>query len=84
MTTSDATKTAGVSLTRGWLQLLRYYLGNRWALLLLGALMLAIGMYLSWAWLVAAGVAPILLTLAPCAVMCAQGLCSMKMMGGPK
>jgi hypothetical protein len=35
-------------------------------------------------WLVAAGIARVLLTLAPCAIICALGLCSMKMMGGSK
>ena len=28
-----------------------------------------------WDWLVAAGIAPILISLAPCLVMCALGLC---------
>ncbi len=84
MTISDTTKAAEPSLTRSWLQFARYYLGNRWVLLAIGALVLIAGAYLNWGWLVAAGVAPILLTLAPCAVMCALGLCSMKMMGGSK
>jgi hypothetical protein len=84
MTTPDTTNAAGVSLARGWLQFLRYYLGNRWVLLLLGGLVLGIGMYLNWGWLVAAGVAPILIAAAPCAIMCALGLCAMKMTGGPK
>ena len=83
MTTSDTTKTSDASLGRGWLQFARYYLGNRWGLLALGGLVLVIGAYLNWGWLVAAGIAPILLTLAPCAIMCALGLCSMKM-GGSK
>jgi len=30
---------------------------------------------LGWPWLVAAGLAPIILALAPCAAMCALGLC---------
>ena len=83
MTTPD-TKTADVSLTRGWLQFARHYLGRRWVLLLLGGLVLAIGAYLNWGWLVAAGVAPILIAVAPCAIMCALGLCAMKMTGGSK
>ena len=84
MTTSDTTKTTDASLARGWLDLARYYLGNRWVLLALGVLLLITGAFFSWGWLVAAGVAPILLTLAPCAIMCGLGLCSMKMMGSSK
>ena len=33
------------------------------------------GAALGWPWLVALGVAPILLSLLPCAAMCALGLC---------
>jgi hypothetical protein len=39
------------------------------------------GLAFNWSWLVAAGVAPILLALAPCAAMCALGLCMSKMGG---
>ena len=39
------------------------------------------GTYLGWGWLVAAGIAPVLLALAPCAAMCALGLC-MSQSGG--
>ena len=35
----------------------------------------AIGMYFNWSWFVAAGVAPIILSILPCAAMCAFGLC---------
>ena len=37
-----------------------------------------------WPWLVAVGVAPILLSILPCAVMCAFGLCMMRMGNGSK
>lgn len=33
------------------------------------------GLALNWNWLTAVGAAPILLSLAPCAAMCALGLC---------
>lgn len=36
----------------------------------------AIGAWLGWPALVAAGIAPILIALAPCAVMCALGFCA--------
>jgi len=34
-----------------------------------------------WSWLVVLGVAPLLLSLAPCAAMCALGLCMHRMAG---
>jgi hypothetical protein len=37
---------------------------------------------LNWGWLVAMGIAPLLLAFAPCAAMCAFGLCAMRMGGG--
>jgi hypothetical protein len=48
MTTSDAARTADTSLLRGWLDAARHYLGNRWVLLALGALVLVAAAYLSW------------------------------------
>ena len=82
--TFDTTKTADGSLGRGWLDFARHYLGNRWVLLALGGLVVVIGVALNWGWLVAAGIAPVLVAVAPCAIMCALGLCGMKMMGGSK
>jgi len=84
MMTSDTTETADVPSRRGWLHSARYYFGNRWVLVVLGSLALIIGVSLNWGWLVAAGIAPVLLTLAPCAIMCGLGLCGMKMMSGSK
>jgi hypothetical protein len=72
---------ASTSLGREWLNLARYYLSNRWVLLALGVAVLIGGAALNWSWLVAVGLAPILLALAPCAIMCAVGLCAM---GGKK
>lgn len=57
----------------------RQLLGNRFGLLAFAALMLGLGAYSSWGWLVAVGIAPILLSIAPCAAMCALGLCTMGM-----
>ena len=65
-----------------WTQPARRYLANRWVLLALGGGVLIAGAALNWSWLVAAGVAPIIISLAPCAIMCGLGLCGMKMMGG--
>ncbi len=56
-------------------------LGGRrgWILLAIGAL--GVGAVLSWSWLVAIGIAPLLLAIAPCAAMCALGLCMNRAMG---
>jgi len=43
--------------------------------LVAGTGVLGAGLALNWGWLTAVGVAPILLSLAPCAAMCALGLC---------
>ena len=57
-----------------------YFTGWR-GLLLLAMIALVAGAALNWSWLVAAGVAPLLLTALPCVAMCALGLCANKMMG---
>ena len=75
MTVAKPTESAKVPLSRLGLNLVRYYLGNRWALLVLGAGVLLTGIALNWSWLVAAGIAPILLSTLPCLVMCGLGLC---------
>jgi len=85
MNTTTETKPAETSLTRDWINLGRYYagryLGGRRGLVILTLTALGIGLALNWSWLVAIGVAPLLISLAPCAVMCALGLC-MSRMGG--
>jgi hypothetical protein len=50
--------------------------------LLLGSAGLAAGMAWQWSWLVAIGVVPVLLSVAPCAAMCGLGLCASKLVGG--
>lgn len=67
------------SLPQSAWALLRRYLSNRKALVVLAVAVVGAGLALNWSWLVAAGVAPILLALAPCAAMCAVGLCMNKM-----
>jgi hypothetical protein len=63
---------------------LQNYLSIRWVLLAIGSLVLIVGASLNWGWLVAAGIAPILIAVAPCAITCGLGLCAMKMMSGSK
>jgi hypothetical protein len=57
----------------------RHYLGGRRSLIIRGASALVLGLALNWGWLVAAGIAPLLLMALPCAAMCALGLCMNKM-----
>ena len=84
-TSTETTKSAETSLARDWTNLVRYYLGpylgGRRGLIILTVAVLVMGLALNWNWLVAIGVAPLLISLAPCAVMCALGLC-MSRMGG--
>lgn len=56
-------------------------LTNRRALLLVVALVAGSGLALNWNWLVAAGIAPILIAALTCLVMCGLGLCMHKMTG---
>lgn len=68
-------------LTQDVLYAIRYYLGNRRALLIMGGIVLAAGLAFNWSWLAAIGVAPLLLSVLPCVAMCALGLCMNKMTG---
>jgi hypothetical protein len=76
-------KTAAMRETPAGTNALRSLLGNRRFLLVLGAGVLILGLAFKWNWLVAAGVAPLLLGLLPCLAMCALGLCMNKMSSGP-
>ena len=82
MNASTETKKAEeLSLTQTAAALLRHYLGGRRGLILLTVIALGAGLVLNWSWLVAIGVAPLILALLPCVAMCALGLCANKMMG---
>lgn len=74
----ETTKAGEPSLAVIVARLARYYLGGRRGLIVLGVLAVGAAIVLNWGWLVAAGIAPLLLALAPCAVMCAIGLCANK------
>jgi hypothetical protein len=78
-------ETAGAtrpSLTQEWLQVFRYGLRGRNGVIALIGLALVVGAALYWSWLVAVGIAPLLLTALPCVAMCAIGLCANKIVGG--
>jgi len=70
------------SLTQDWLSALRYWLRGRNGVIAAIVLAVVIGAALNWSWLVAVGIAPLLLAVLPCVVMCGLGLCMSKMMGG--
>lgn len=70
--------TADASLGRDALRAARNYFGNRWALLaLVGLAAIPAMLFGGWGWLVAAGLAPIILSALPCLVMCGLGVCAM-------
>lgn len=57
----------------------RAWLTSPRELLLIGIAVIAAGLALGWKWVVAIGLAPIVLAVAPCALMCALGMCMMGM-----
>ena len=80
MTTQMPTITQSPPLG-GIVRVVRSYLTGWRGLLLLGAIALSAGAAFNWSWLVAAGIAPLIMTALPCVAMCALGLCANKMMG---
>ena len=78
MTSPQSTTAVEPSLGRDVFNAARYYLGNRWALLVLAGVAVSLGLYFGgWGWLVAAGAAPIILSTLPCLIMCGLGVCMM-------
>ena len=73
--------TGEVSPSKSILDRLRHAVTGRRVLLVSAVAMVGTGMAYNWSWLVAIGAAPVILALAPCAAMCALGVC-MKTMGG--
>ena len=75
-----STTTAGASKGT-WAQALRdlarHWLTGRRGLAVVSLAIIAAGLALGWGWLTAVGIAPIILSLAPCAAMCALGACAM-------
>jgi hypothetical protein len=77
-TTAEPTK-PGASFSFGDLpRRARQYLSGTRGLILLAVIVIGAGMAFNWGWLVAIGVAPVILALAPCAAL---GLCMNKMGG---
>lgn len=63
------------SLFQDWMHALGYWLGGRRGLVILAIVVLGAGLWLNWGWLVSLGIAPLILSVLPCAAMCALGLC---------
>lgn len=56
-------------------------LTSRRALILAAAFTASAGLALNWNWMVAVGIAPVLISVLPCLVMCGLGLCMHKITG---
>jgi hypothetical protein len=67
------------TVTGGAFATLRPWSGSRLGLLSIGGVVVVAGIGLNWGWLVAIGVAPLIVGMLPCAAMCALGLCMMQM-----
>ncbi len=84
MTTPVTTQRQDSSFARDLLYAARYYLWRPRVLLTLATIAIIAGLALNWGWLVAAGLAPILISTLPCLVMCALGVCMMCRSGEKK
>lgn len=81
MTISGLTRAKKAPLGDRGLSAIRSYLGGRRSIIIVAAAVIAAGLALNWSWLVAAGIAPLLLGLLPCVAMCALGMCMSRMTG---
>jgi hypothetical protein len=81
MTHSDRTQSGDTSLTRDLLAVSRRYAGSWRGPSILAGIAVVGGLAFNWSWLIAVGVAPLLLSALPCVAMCALGLC-MHRLGG--
>lgn len=69
------------SLSTDTFRYIRYQLRGRRGLIVAAVALGIPALWIGWPWLVVAGLAPLLIALAPCAIMCALGLCAMKAVG---
>jgi hypothetical protein len=81
MTTAREVQALSGRWARDALARVRPWLSGRRAWWIAGTLALVAGAALNWSWLVAIGVAPLLVAALPCVAMCALGLCMNRMMG---
>lgn len=78
MTDIERAKSGNTSLGHDVVHAVQYYLKGPRGLLVLAGTALVAGLAFNWSWLVAAGIAPLLLSVLPCVAMCALGLCMNK------
>ena len=71
------------SLWQDWRAAFSYWLGGRFGLLTVAAAVTGTGLWFNWTWLVSLGLAPLILAVLPCALMCALGLCMRHGRSGP-
>ena len=74
---SNETATEQQRIARTPLDRLRYWATSRQGMIVIGLAAIGLAMGFSWNWLVAIGAASLILSLAPCAIMCALGVCMM-------
>jgi hypothetical protein len=82
MTIPQQSEKTQTSLTQDLLRTAQYYLGSRRKLMVLAGITIVAGLTFNWSWLVAAGIAPLLISVLPCVAMCAIGVCCMKKSAG--
>lgn len=80
MTTTELTRAGQVSPGRK--SMVRSVIGGRRGLIAAGVAIAIAGLAFNWSWLVAVGIAPLLLGVLPCIAMCALGLCMHRMAAG--
>ena len=78
----ESARATETTLGQDLVSLARHWLGGWRGLLIVSGLLAVGGAVFNWSWLVAAGIAPIILAVLPCVAMCALGLCMMNKAGG--
>ena len=86
METSHMTKSpaAATMEPHGFRHFIASWYTPRRGLILAGLGIVLAGLALGWNWLSAIGLAPLILSLAPCAAMCALGICMAARFGSPR
>src|ERR1700726_4099937 len=77
MQSTEIAKPPAGSPTDDRAQVLRAWIGDRRVLAVAGLAVAGAGLALGWNLLTAVGIAPLIVSVAPCLVMCALGLCMM-------
>jgi len=77
MNLSKVSKSAHVSPIQGLLNAIWPYISGKRGWILFTIVVGGIGLFLNWSWLVAVGIAPFLIAVLPCAIMCGLGACVM-------